>query len=151
MQKSEFLDLMNQYIKIHNQFTAIKRNQLCSIDEESYYPAEMHVLTLLSRNPQYTITDIAENLYITKSAASQIVKKLASKGLIEKIRDIENERVVILSIPEKGERAIKHFIEFESESFAGFFNEISEIEANELEIIKKFLNKLEYMFDQKLD
>lgn len=151
MEQKEFLDFMNQFVRIHNQFSAVKRTQSCTFEGETYYPAEMHVLTLLSRNPDLTISHIAASLYITRSAGSQIVKKLAARGLVAKERASDNERVVNLSISEKGSEAVKLFIGFENESLSGFFNNFVHADSREIKVVRKYLNMLEEMFDKKLE
>lgn len=151
MEHRDFLDLMNQFVRIHNQFAAIKRTQVFTYDGENHFPAEMHVLTLLSRNPQLTISEIADSLYVTRSAASQMVKKLNVKGLITKQRNPENERIVNLQLSPKGSAALQVFIRFDSEAFLRFYRELSGTSAEEQAVVKKFLNILEAMFAQKLE
>jgi DNA-binding MarR family transcriptional regulator len=143
MKKKEFNDLMNQLIRINNQFTAVRRTQSYSQEGEIYHPAEMNVLTLLSEKPWITVSDVASSLFISRSAASQIIKKLAVKELIVKKRNLMNERVVNLSLSPEGDVVVKRFKDAESASMEEFFKTFSEIDDDDMRIARGFLYKLE--------
>ena len=150
MNKKEFKDLMNQLLRINNQFTAVRRTQSYSQAGEKYHPAEMSVLTLLSEKPWITVSHVASSLFISRSAASQIIKKLAVKELIVKKRNLMNERIVNLSLSPEGEAVVKRFQEAESASMDEFFQTFSEIDEDDMRIARGFLYKLEKTLKAKL-
>ncbi len=114
------------------------------------YPSEMQVLCLMNTNSELTVTDIALTLSITKSAASQLVKKLCSKNMLQKFRSEENERIVILKITDQGKDAVENFFHNETQAFGELAKEFSSIADHEMETIRMFLSKLEEMLDKKL-
>lgn len=144
------IKLYNQFNRINNKFSLVKRRLVEDSNCDNLYPAEMQVLCLISSNPRFTVTDIATNLCITKSATSQLVKKLCTKGILEKTRLPENERFVFLTITDKGTSIIKNFFENESHAFGELIKDFSGISEDELETVKNFLNRLEKMLDKKL-
>ena len=144
-------ELYNQFIRIHNKFTIIKkRKTFDACNSVNLYPAEMQVLCLFNTHSELTVSDIALNLSITKSAASQLVKKLCSKNMLQKYRSEENERIVILKTTDQGKMAVANFFNNETHAFGELAKEFSSISDKELETIYFFLNKLEEMFDKKL-
>lgn len=151
MEMKDVLRIYNQYNRIHNQFSVIKRKFIYENNGNPLYPAEMHVLTIISSNPSYTVSDIADALYITRSAASQIVKKLCSKGFLNKSRSRENERVVNLTISESGSDAVSFFMSNQNSAFGEMLAEIKHLSDKEIDIIELFLTKLEKMYDKKLN
>lgn len=150
MNKKEFNELMNQLISINNQFTALRRTQSFSHEGEIYYPAEMNVLALISEKPWITVSDLASILFISRSAVSQIVKKLATKTLITKKRNLMNERVVNLSLSVEGEAIVKRFKDEESDSLEEFFKTFSEINDDDMRIARGFLFKFEKILKEKI-
>lgn len=120
-------------------------------DSVQVYPAELQVLSLLSAESEETVSSIAAQLSITRSAASQLVKKLCGKGLLEKKRPVENERVVSLRITDEGMQVLKNF--FGSET--GFGQELektlSGFSPRDLVVVAAFFTKLEEQFNRKLD
>ncbi len=142
--------LYNQFNRIHNQFSVVKRKFIYENDGNPLYPAEMHVLTIISSNPTYTISDIAEALYISRSAASQIVKKLTIKEFLIKHRSKDNERVVNLIVSEDGSQAVKYFINNQDSAFREMLKEMDILSDKDIETIELFLTTLEKMYDKKL-
>lgn len=149
MKNRDQQELYNQFIRIHNKFTLIKRKNV-DVCNTNLYPAEMQVLCLFNTHAELTVTDIALNLSITKSAASQLVKKLCSKNMLQKYRSGENERIVILKTTDQGKIAVENFFSNENHAFGELAKEFSSIPEKELETILLFLSKLEDMFDKKL-
>ncbi len=57
---------------------------------------EVHILTIIEDNPGITISNLAKKWKRTKSAISQNVKKLEAKGLVYRVRDEEDAKIVHL-------------------------------------------------------
>ncbi len=151
MENKDQQELYNQFIRIHNKFSVIKKRKTVDVcNDANLYPAEMQVLCLFNTHSELTVTDIALNLSITLSAASQLVKKLCSKNMLRKYRSEENERIVILKTTDQGKLAVKNFFNNETHAFGELAKELASISDKELETILFFLNKLEEMFDKKL-
>ena len=150
MKNKEQMELYNQFIRIHNKFTIIKKKNVEVCNNINLYPAEMQVLCLVNTNSELTITEIASILSITKSAASQLVKKLCSKNMLLKYRNKDNERIVILKTTEQGKITVENFFNNETQVFGEMVKEFSSISDTELETIHLFLRKLEEMMDKKL-
>lgn len=65
---------------------------------------EIHTLTMIESQPGITVSDLAKRWGRTKSAVSQNIKKLEAKGLVYKIRDEENAKILHLYSTEEGIR-----------------------------------------------
>lgn len=64
---------------------------------------EIHVLLFLANNPGYdTARDVAEYRGLAKSQVSQAVDLLAARGLLCRVPDGEDRRVIHLAITETG-------------------------------------------------
>lgn len=151
MPNKNILKLYNQFTRINSQFTVLKRNYVCNDYNEPIYPAEMQVLALLFEHPDYTISDIASHLYTTKSGASQLVKKLCSKGFLAKDRDPQNERIVILTLTTLGLKAVNNFLNNESTALGELGKLLSTHSQKEIKTIENFFNKIEESLNKKLE
>lgn len=70
--------------------------------DEVLYQSEMHFLQAVGNTPNITITIIANQLGKTRSACSQMVRKLINKGLITQERNQNNNREYYLHLTPKG-------------------------------------------------
>lgn len=151
MKNRDQQELYNHFIRIHNKFSVIKkRNTVDICNDANLYPAEMQVLCLFNTHTELTVTDIALKLFITKSAASQLVKKLCSKNMLHKYRSEENERTVILKTTDLGNLAVENFFNNETHAFKELTKGLASISDKELGTILSFFSILEEMFDKKL-
>lgn len=150
MHKKDILQIYNKFNRIQNQYNVVRRNFVFNKDGNSIYPSEMQVLTIIKNNPKYTVSDISKALYISKSAASQLVKKLSAKGYLNKTRSSVNERFVLLEITKSGLEIIEEFLINRSTTFGEMVEEFNAFSDKEVSTIYNFLNKLENMFDKKL-
>jgi DNA-binding MarR family transcriptional regulator len=150
MNQDDKAKLYNQFNRIHSQFAVIKKKLTEGDCDSRLFPSEMQVLCLVNTNPKISVTEIASNLYITKRAASQLVKKLCSKGILKKYRSEENERTVLLTSTDKGRAAVEKFFQNESGAFVELENVFSTISDRDLETIQSFFDALEKMFVRKL-
>ena len=131
------------------QVSALKRVSIFKLNDISIYPIEMQVLNLIFKNSGISITGIAEKLYITKSAVSQIVKKLYRKELLTKIRDINNERQVVLKMTENGTDILNNYFK-NNDELDLFLKNISTLSSPEIETISNFLNIMNDTYEHKL-
>lgn len=151
MKKVDKFELYNLFIRVHNKYTLIRKHFSETSDSVRVYPAELQVLSLLSAGDEETVGSIAAQLSITRSAASQLVKKLCGKRLLVKVRQIEDERVVPLRITDTGAQVVRNF--FGSQS--GFGQELektlSGFSPRDLVVVAAFFTKLEEQFNRKLE
>ena len=66
---------------------------------------EIHTIVAIGENPMMNITELAKKLGVTKAAASQAVGKLEKKNYVRKLRDMKNEREVLVVLSENGRLA----------------------------------------------
>ena len=98
------------------------------------YQAEAYVIHEIGKNPYTTATEIAQVLNKTKSACSQIMKKLIQKGLVEQIRNEENRRIFNLVLTKDGEKLYQDHIEFNESCKKNTFEMLSKFSDEELMI-----------------
>lgn len=70
---------------------------------------QTELLYILSRTKDMTIKDIAAAMYITSSAATQMVENLVGQGLLERIDDPNDRRVVKVRLTPAGKKQFGAF------------------------------------------
>lgn len=84
-------------------------------------------LMILSKKPGITQDDLAKMFHIDKGTIARSIRKLAEKGMINKVQDPINRRRYLLSLTKKGEEVIPEIIRadnrWEKILFKGFSEE----------------------------
>jgi DNA-binding MarR family transcriptional regulator len=105
--------------------------------------SEARVLTLLSRTEAHRmrIEELAQELGMTKGAASRIVDRLVKNGYVERQDSDADRRLVYASMTLEGREALKHV----SNVFRAAFNEIflAGLTEEELNLVSSLLLKLD--------
>lgn len=69
--------------------------------------AQLWILQELQDAPGLRVTDVAARLAIHQTTTSNLLNALLEKGLIEKVRDLEDQRVVKLVLSKRGATVLK--------------------------------------------
>ncbi len=115
--EQDFLLLMEALHEYSQQVENLNRLPRAFADGEIFHMAELHLLKSIIKFKLATVTDIARHQNKTTSAVSQLVKKLLDKGLLQKSKDPDNNKNIILSITEKGKRINKLHDAFDRDSY----------------------------------
>ncbi len=91
-----------------------------------------------------TITELSRSLKITQGVVSRMVDRLEEKGLVDRSRDREDRRVVVVRLSEKGRQHAMKMIDFHLDSLKQQLLEISEHDRKIfLGVLKSIDDKLE--------
>jgi DNA-binding MarR family transcriptional regulator len=71
------------------------------------HPSEIHTLHAIGLHPGMNVSTLAATMGVSRGAGSQMVGRLAGKGLIEKYRLPENEKEVRLRLTTEGTVAFR--------------------------------------------
>ena len=66
----------------------------------------VRTLQFIHYQPEATVSDLAAHLGCAHNTASEIVQRLAEKGLLHKERRDDDERALVLSLTEQGTQAL---------------------------------------------
>lgn len=93
---------------------------------ELYTAVEAHLLLRIYQSPGTTVTALAKSTERTKSAISQIVKKLERYGLINRAPQNNGKRRGALWVTPKGKQLCLAHIKYDSERTDRFFKEVAQ-------------------------
>ena len=63
---------------------------------------QIHILSMLEHHGEMAMSRLAEMLDVSDSNATGLVDRLAERGLVERVRDLEDRRVVTVRPSQKG-------------------------------------------------
>ena len=107
---------------------------------------EMHVLENIGINRERTMSDTAKDLRITSGTLTTAVDNLIRKGYVERKRSVEDRRVVIIKLTEKGVAAYRAHEEFHRDMV---ISALQQLDTKEEELLIKILSDIDVFFKQK--
>lgn len=86
-----------------------------------------------------TMSELAKAMEVSKPSASNMVSKMAEKGMVETRASPKDGRVCLLELTDKG----KKVVEIENGADMKFFEKVREIlDGEELEVLEKIFGKI---------
>lgn len=105
------------------------------ISIEMYYC----IKTLQWYGKSMTMSELAKYTKISKQQATQIVNKLVEQGLVGRIYDSSNRRIINIKLTDKAIDYIEHFVEYDASCFKPLLEQMNK------EDLTKFQNALEIL------
>ena len=109
--------------------------------------AEIQVIHTVGNLPEITVTELAQQLGLTKGTVSPVVNKLVKRGYLAKTRSKRDGRKMKLTLTEKGRIAAEGYEQYANEYLSQYAQEIS---FGEWVIVNEILAKLEAFIDKKM-
>lgn len=98
------------------------------------------ILRILSQKEQMTQKELQEILEIQPGSMSEIISKLECRGMLERIRDEQDKRMIVLKITERGKAEVMEKPRHEMER--ELFHALSKEEQDNLKrLLKKLLDQ----------
>jgi DNA-binding MarR family transcriptional regulator len=142
---NELQTLIDLFLKILHLYSIIGRKPKDYGTGDLLYFTEIHTITVVARNDEVNMTQLAEIMGVTKGAISQTIRKLSHKNLILKT-NINNRKEINIRLSEKGIKVFKAQESFQKEifTFAGALYEKARPEDRET-VMRLFLAIAENM------
>ncbi|RBW70925.1 MarR family winged helix-turn-helix transcriptional regulator [Bacillus taeanensis] len=102
------------------------------------------LLILLIHNPHITPTMLADKMGITKSAVSQLLKKLETEGFIKKKQHVKDKRTILVELGRKGKQYKKDIELFNRKMFEKYYSKLA---PKEMENIIRSFEKLVHLME----
>lgn len=96
------------------------------------------------------VTQLAEQLGVTKGTISPVVTKLAKRGYVSKLKGGENNKEVLLRLTVKGQMAYHGHEMFHLKLHTELFEEFERENPDHIEFLKRFLQVGEQLIDKYL-
>lgn len=148
IQNDDFSQISEKWIRILNKIDSEEKTPGDFGTGDLLHRSEIHTIMAIGDNPGINVTNLSETLGISKSAISQMIKKLERKKLIEKFIEPENKKEIRLFLSPKGKIAYLGHEQHHAKIFAKMHSKMSSLESSELKLILRFLSAVEESFDE---
>ena len=142
----KFLDLMYVYSRKLHPYQVSARQYGT---EDKLFMIEVHTVRTIGRNPKITITEIAKETERTKSAVSQMVDKLKDKGILEKVKDPEDQRRYVLQLTQKGKTIYDYHEALDKENYGIILREMRDVDISDIGSGIKLVGQIIKAMDDK--
>jgi len=109
---------------------------------ELLFSSEIHTIVSIGKKGNCNLSELANDLGVSKPAASKFISKLTKSGYAIKNSDPDNKREVSISLTEKGKDAVKGHDEFIKRMFGPLRMLESELSEEEISVIGAYLSSL---------
>ncbi|MBA4323179.1 MAG: hypothetical protein C0408_10220, partial [Odoribacter sp.] len=113
---SELQNLIDLFLKILHLYSVIGRKPKDYGTGDLLFFTEIHTITMVGRNREINMTQLADIMGVTRGAISQTIRKLVSKNFITK-SNANNRKEINLKLSEKGLVVYKGQESFQKELF----------------------------------
>lgn len=141
-------EILIQLIRISKKFNEIENLNIDIGNGEKLYPSEIHIIVAVGNNKGKTVTELSKIFGITKGAVSQVVNKLALKDFINKERNKEYGKEIILSLTDKGHKAFEIQNEFHKNMEIEFIKYLENYTSDEITAYLEIMGKIEEYVDE---
>lgn len=107
---------------------------------------QFHILEILREEGERTMGQLAERLYITTSAVTNLVTKLLRHNLVNRKHSLDDRRLILIKITERGNKIVASVWE----QVYGFFNSLlAEFNQEEKKLWRKLWEKVYSSLEKK--
>jgi DNA-binding MarR family transcriptional regulator len=107
--------------------------------------AQLKVLFFISQNPGTSVSSAAEDLWVTKASASDLIDRLVKRGYVKRVEDPQERRKVLLSLTAEGQN---HLDEARQFAQASLVDQLEGVDLPELEKILGGLQEIKEAFKE---
>jgi DNA-binding MarR family transcriptional regulator len=97
---------------------AFGRYYQAAVAESGLTYAKYIILKALAAQPQMSLSELSQRVGVEPNTVSPLAKKMATYGVIERLRDVEDERRIVLRLTEYGLRVVEAADETVAQNFA---------------------------------
>jgi len=144
-------DILDVYFRVINkQLTNDKLPKDYGIDV-MLYPSEIHVIGLISSNPEINSSELAGRMGVTRGAVSQIIRRLEEKGILSRHRKGGNEKEFLFKLEERGVIACDSQEKLIEMFYKRFYEKFRDVTRGELNFLKEVFLELESFVDMRIE
>jgi len=148
---NEYLELGDLFYRVLSKYMASEGVPKYFGIKQKLYPSEIHMIHGIGQHPDINVTELAKFLGITKGAVPKMIKKLASKGLVESLKSAKNGKEVCLRLTDEGKKAHKGYLQYHEKRGKLMKRYYSRLTKEEVKTLTETLNALGRFADRILE
>jgi len=140
--------ILNTLTIINWKYNQIEKTPRTYADGIKVFPSQIRTIVMIGHFPGINLTELSQQLDITKASASESISKLVENGLVRKSRDAGNSKEVILHITEKCRVVLEDIDNQHEKMFKEFKSILTELHETDFDLVIRVLKKIESYLDQ---
>jgi DNA-binding MarR family transcriptional regulator len=140
--------IIERIFKVMNTMLFIEKRFSFTFNNVSLFPKEVHVILLVHQEPNSNAKKMADMLGVTKGAISQTLKRLVEKGMLNKEKNPEQPKELLITLTSLGQEAANHFSEIRNRMAKKYDAYLVTLSSKERKTIDAFLQKMDTILKQ---
>ncbi|MCX8043299.1 MAG: MarR family transcriptional regulator [Desulfobacterota bacterium] len=121
-------EIRNIFVRIFNRM--VRSNKKFS--DIPFSLSQMKALSAFHEDRQYTMSELSKNALVKMPSMTEMVDRLEAEGILKRIRDTKDRRVVKVSLTERGKKIHAKMIGRRREEMSKLFGQLSSSDLNQL-------------------
>ncbi|SHI49166.1 transcriptional regulator, MarR family [Desulfatibacillum alkenivorans DSM 16219] len=146
--RSTYTDILKLFRRVVNKYRSLEKAPILFGTGDSLFRQEVSAIQAIGADPGRNVSELAHILGVTKGTASPIVTRLAKRGLVNKYKNLDNNKEVLLELTVRGESVYHEnellLIKLRQALFERYEKENPEY----LEFLKDFLVQMEELIEE---
>jgi len=145
----DLMKISEIWIRIFNKMDADEKVAKDFGSGDLLHCSEIHTIMAIGKNPDINLTSLSHLLGISKSAISQMVGRLTKKNLVERHRDPDNDKEILLCLSPKGTIAYLGHEQHHAKIYARMHRNLGDLSDKDAALILRFLSAMEETLDDR--
>jgi len=141
-------EILESFLRLSIKLFALMKQPKKFGTDSLLYASEIHTLEMIGKQPGITVTELADQQGISKSALPKIIHKLVQKDLVSRYQEAGNKKNILLELTDKGLIAFQHHFEFHQTFDVGIMKRINSLTPEEYLFLGDILQELEQYLDR---
>jgi len=120
--------LIDQAVAQINALAAHRRRAICAQPRRQVSMPQVYILMTLQEGGAMTVSELAHLLSVSAPSASSILDRMEEHGLVERVRDDVDRRVVHVGIAEPGRRMMEEMMGLKREQLQRLLDSMTDSE-----------------------
>ena len=145
----DLMKISEIWIRIFNKMDADEKVAKDFGSGDLLHCSEIHTIMAIGKNPDINLTRLSHLLGISKSAISQMAGRLTKKNLVERHRDPDNDKEILLCLSPKGMIAYLGHEQHHAKIYARMHRNLGDLSDKDAALILRFLSAMEETLDDR--
>lgn len=132
---------------LRNVGTILKKRGRDILSNFDITPPQLDALLVLREYGELTMGELCQKMFLACSTATDLIDRMERNGLIERVRDTSDRRVIRLKVLQKGSSVIDEVLEARRGYLAAI---LSEIDVADKERLIQSLEQLNYLMTREV-
>lgn len=139
MSVNRYSEAEHAVMQLFNRFSELSKKTYEYCPGVSLYPNEIHTIEYIALTSSTNMTDIANQMGLTKGAVSKMIVKLESQGLLERYKYQPSQKDIYIHLTKLGVQAFEGHKAYHASMWANLNSYFGELEQEHQQVVLDFL------------